>query len=80
MFTGKLNIPVRQPMPPGKRMFHAKVTEKISAGYTIETVIDGKPLHGILFSNKPNIQSPVANTSSNRYVLFTIFLHPESPF
>ncbi|KAG2398905.1 uncharacterized protein HKW66_Vig0086140 [Vigna angularis] len=62
----KLNIPVRQSLPPGKRMFHAKVTEKISAGYTIETVIDGKPLHGILFSNKPNIQSPVANTSNRK--------------
>ncbi|XP_014493373.1 rho GTPase-activating protein gacHH [Vigna radiata var. radiata] len=62
----KLNIPVRQLLSPGKRMFHAKVTEKISAGYTIETVIDGKPLHGILFSNKPNIQSPVANTSNRK--------------
>jgi len=71
MFTGKLNIPVMQPLPPGQKMFHAKVTEKSSTGYTIETVIDGKPLRGILFSNKPNIPSPVANTS-NRYVfLFT---------
>jgi len=80
MFTGKLNTPVRQPMHLGQRVFHAKVTEKNSTGYTIETVIDGKHLRGILFSNKPNILSSVANTS-NRYVfLFTNFHYNESPF
>lgn len=36
-----------------KKMFHARVTELLADGYTIETVIDGKPLRGVLFSNKP---------------------------
>ncbi|CAJ1975402.1 unnamed protein product [Sphenostylis stenocarpa] len=62
----KVDIPGRKPVPLGKRTFVAKVTEKSSTGYTIETVIDGKPLHGILFSNKPNILSPVSNTSSRK--------------
>ncbi|KAF5792633.1 putative galactose oxidase/kelch, beta-propeller, kelch-type beta propeller [Helianthus annuus] len=35
----------------GKRTFHAKVTKSITNCYTIETVIDGKPLRGVLFSN-----------------------------
>ncbi|OWM65219.1 hypothetical protein CDL15_Pgr008808 [Punica granatum] len=37
-----------------KKMFHAKVTELLSEGYSIETVIDGKPLRGVVFSNKPS--------------------------
>ncbi|CAI0453753.1 unnamed protein product [Linum tenue] len=36
----------------GKKTFQAKVTETFPHGYTIETIIDGKPLRGILFSNK----------------------------
>ncbi|XP_075479254.1 uncharacterized protein LOC142520139 [Primulina tabacum] len=40
--------------PLGKRTFQAKVTKSILDGYTIETIIDGKPLRGVLFSNKPN--------------------------
>lgn len=49
------NIPANQSLPPhGKKTFEAKVTENISEGYTIETVIDGKPLRGILFLNKQN--------------------------
>ena len=47
MITGRLYIPVNQPLPPGKKMFQANVKGKNSAGYTIETVIDGKPLHGV---------------------------------
>ncbi|XP_022921955.1 acyl-CoA-binding domain-containing protein 6-like [Cucurbita moschata] len=39
--------------PHGKRSFQAKVTESIPNGYTIETVIDGKPMRGILLSNRP---------------------------
>ncbi|XP_061364937.1 tip elongation aberrant protein 1-like [Gastrolobium bilobum] len=60
------NIPVNQSLPPGKKMFEAKVTENISEGYTIETVIDGKPLRGILFLNKPNSLHPAAHTSSRK--------------
>ncbi|KAL6549326.1 hypothetical protein OROHE_008443 [Orobanche hederae] len=40
--------------PMGKRSFQAKVTRSFSNGYTIETVIDGRPLRGVLFSNKPS--------------------------
>ncbi|GFP95704.1 kelch domain-containing protein 3 [Phtheirospermum japonicum] len=38
----------------GKRTFQAKVTKSFSNGYTIDTVIDGRPLRGVLFSNKPS--------------------------
>ncbi|KAM6569472.1 hypothetical protein CsatB_017457 [Cannabis sativa] len=41
-------------MQQSKKTFQAKVTERISDGYTIETIIDGKPLRGILFSNRPD--------------------------
>jgi len=51
-------------------MFEAKVTENISEGYTIETVIDGKPLRGILFLNKPNSLYSAAHTPS-RYVFLS---------
>ncbi|XP_029129318.1 kelch domain-containing protein 3 isoform X2 [Cajanus cajan] len=60
------NIPVNQSLPSGKKMFEAKVTENISEGYTIETVIDGKPLRGILFVNKPNSLYSAAHTSSRK--------------
>uniref|UniRef100_A0A2C9UK58 Uncharacterized protein n=1 Tax=Manihot esculenta TaxID=3983 RepID=A0A2C9UK58_MANES len=39
----------------GKKTFEAKVTESFAHGYTIETIIDGRPLRGILFANKPII-------------------------
>ncbi|KAH1201500.1 Rab9 effector protein with kelch motifs [Glycine max] len=62
----RLNIPVNQSLPPGKKMFEAKVTENISEGYTIETVIDGKPLRGILFLNKPISLYTDAHTCSRK--------------
>ncbi|XP_068464561.1 acyl-CoA-binding domain-containing protein 5 isoform X2 [Phaseolus vulgaris] len=65
----RLNIPVNQSLPPGKKMFEAKVTENISEGYTIETVIDGKPLRGILFLNKPNTLYSAAQTTSRKRTL-----------
>ncbi|XP_059640606.1 nitrile-specifier protein 5 isoform X2 [Cornus florida] len=40
--------------PPGKRTFQAKVIKSFPDVYSIETVIDGKPLRGVLFSNKPS--------------------------
>ncbi|RDX82475.1 tea1, partial [Mucuna pruriens] len=61
-----LNIPVNQSLPPGKKMFQARVKERLSTGFTIETVIDGKPLHGILFSTNPNTLNPVTNPSSRK--------------
>uniref|UniRef100_A0A1J3DCW7 Kelch domain-containing protein 3 n=1 Tax=Noccaea caerulescens TaxID=107243 RepID=A0A1J3DCW7_NOCCA len=36
----------------GKMMFQARVTESFPVGYSIETVIDGKVLRGVLFSTK----------------------------
>ncbi|BAT76508.1 hypothetical protein VIGAN_01452500 [Vigna angularis var. angularis] len=68
----RLNIPVNQSLPPGKKMFEAKVTENISEGYTIETVIDGKPLRGILFLNKPNSLYSSAHTPSRKRTLSEI--------
>jgi hypothetical protein len=36
----------------GKMMFQARITESYPVGYTMETMIDGKVLRGVLFSNK----------------------------
>lgn len=36
----------------GKMMFQARVTESFPVGYSIETMIDGKVLRGVLFSAK----------------------------
>ncbi|XP_024008446.1 rab9 effector protein with kelch motifs isoform X2 [Eutrema salsugineum] len=36
----------------GKMMFQARVTESFPVGYSIETMIDGKVLRGVLFSTK----------------------------
>ncbi|XP_048135836.1 uncharacterized protein LOC115742287 isoform X2 [Rhodamnia argentea] len=49
----------------GKKIFQARVTENLGDRYTIETVIDGKPLRGILFSNKPTTL-PIPFSSSSR--------------
>ncbi|KAJ4883747.1 Galactose oxidase/kelch repeat superfamily protein [Raphanus sativus] len=35
-----------------KTVFHARVTENVPLGYSIETIIDGKMLRGFLFSNR----------------------------
>uniref|UniRef100_A0A2N9HE66 Uncharacterized protein n=1 Tax=Fagus sylvatica TaxID=28930 RepID=A0A2N9HE66_FAGSY len=52
---GRQHFPSNQTPPlQGKKTFQAKVTENIAVGYAIETVIDGKPLRGVLFSTKPN--------------------------
>lgn len=45
----------------GKRTFQAKVTKNIPNCYTIETVIDGKPLRGVLFSNNVSNKKPGAD-------------------
>ncbi|GFZ16991.1 Galactose oxidase/kelch repeat superfamily protein [Actinidia rufa] len=50
---GKANVYLREyHLFPGKKTFQAKVTKCYPVGYTIETVIDGKLLRGVLFSNK----------------------------
>ncbi|KAK8537633.1 hypothetical protein V6N13_096556 [Hibiscus sabdariffa] len=48
------NSPSNHVLDQGKKTFHAELTESFPHGYTIETVIDGKPLRGILFSTKPS--------------------------
>ncbi|XP_048135838.1 serine/threonine-protein phosphatase BSU1-like isoform X4 [Rhodamnia argentea] len=51
----------------GKKIFQARVTENLGDRYTIETVIDGKPLRGILFSNKPTtLPIPFSSSSSRK--------------
>lgn len=49
----------------GKRAFQAKVTKNFANGYTIETVIDGKPLRGILFSTSSSTTNPVPDRKKN---------------
>ncbi|TYI35686.1 hypothetical protein ES332_A03G092400v1 [Gossypium tomentosum] len=48
------NFPLNQVLHQGKKTIRAKVTESFPHGYTIETIIDGKPLRGILFLNTPS--------------------------
>ncbi|KAJ7978755.1 Kelch domain-containing protein 3 [Quillaja saponaria] len=65
--AGRQNMQLNQHLPPsGKKAFQAKVTESITHGYTIETVIDGKPFKGVLFSNKPNSYHPDIVGSSRK--------------
>ncbi|CAA0826610.1 Galactose oxidase/kelch repeat superfamily protein [Striga hermonthica] len=53
--TGRQNFYLNEYQTPmGKRTFQAKVTKSFTGGYTIETIIDGRPLRGVLFSNKPS--------------------------
>lgn len=54
------------PLNEGKKTFQAKVTESFPLGYTIETTIDGKPLRGILFANKPTSASTTNHNSSRK--------------
>ncbi|XVF49936.1 hypothetical protein PTKIN_Ptkin04bG0056400 [Pterospermum kingtungense] len=61
------NFPLNQVLLQGKKTFQAKVTESFPHGYTIETVIEGKPLRGILFANKPSfVHVPSHNSSRKR--------------
>ncbi|KAL6177987.1 hypothetical protein ACLB2K_049507 [Fragaria x ananassa] len=62
---GEQVIPLNQSTL-AKRSFQAKVTERLFDGYTIETVIDGKPLRGVLFPNKSELRIPVAPNSSRK--------------
>ncbi|KAI7753914.1 hypothetical protein M8C21_011990 [Ambrosia artemisiifolia] len=53
----------------GKRTFQAKVTKSITNCYTIETVIDGKPLRGVLFSNNLGSKKPAADDLRRKRVV-----------
>ncbi|XP_056175446.1 tip elongation aberrant protein 1-like [Syzygium oleosum] len=50
----------------GKTIFQARVMENFGDQYTIETVVDGKPLHGIIFSSKPSTLPIPSSSSSSR--------------
>lgn len=59
----------------GKRIFQAKVIERFQDGYTIETSIDGKPLRGIIFSNKPSgFSSLYDNSNRCKYLLHLLLV------
>ncbi|XP_055825667.1 tip elongation aberrant protein 1-like [Solanum dulcamara] len=49
--------------PLGTKTFQAKVTKSFPNGYTVETVIDGKRLRGLLFSTKPRPEQTPCNDS-----------------
>ncbi|EFH63787.1 hypothetical protein ARALYDRAFT_316360 [Arabidopsis lyrata subsp. lyrata] len=51
-----------------KPMFQARVTENVPLGYTIETIIDGKVLRGVLFSNRHSSVQTADSSFSNRQV------------
>ncbi|XP_024027283.1 uncharacterized protein LOC21402019 isoform X2 [Morus notabilis] len=57
---------IQSPPLQGKKTFQARVTERISDGYTIETYIDGKPLRGILFSGRQDYNHTAIPTSSRK--------------
>ncbi|XP_033131478.1 nitrile-specifier protein 1 isoform X1 [Brassica rapa] len=51
----------------GKTVFHARVTENVPLGYSIETIIDGRVLRGFLFSNRhSSAQTAGPSVSSGR--------------
>ncbi|KAF8104265.1 hypothetical protein N665_0176s0072 [Sinapis alba] len=50
----------------GKMMFHARVTETFPVGYSIETMIDGKVLRGVLFSTKQSFVLPTDQSLSRK--------------
>ncbi|XP_076936454.1 uncharacterized protein LOC143603567 [Bidens hawaiensis] len=53
----------------GKRTFQAKVTKGMTNCYTIETIIDGKPLRGVLFSNNLGSKKPAADDLRRKRVV-----------
>ncbi|EPS71470.1 hypothetical protein M569_03290, partial [Genlisea aurea] len=54
LHTGRQNFYLNEyHTPMGKKTFQAKVTQSFADGYSIETVIDGKPLRGLIFSSRP---------------------------
>ncbi|CAH2036969.1 unnamed protein product [Thlaspi arvense] len=61
----------------GKMMFQARLTESFPVGYSIETMIDGKVLRGVLFSTKHNSVLATDQSFSRRVVqLVSSFQRP----
>eukprot|EP00262_Sarcandra_glabra_P004363 TRINITY_DN1531_c0_g4_i1.p1 TRINITY_DN1531_c0_g4~~TRINITY_DN1531_c0_g4_i1.p1 ORF type:complete len:604 (-),score=107.45 TRINITY_DN1531_c0_g4_i1:366-2177(-) len=52
--AGKQKLTSYEYNPAEKKTFDAKITSAVHYGYTVETVIDGKTLHGILFPCQPS--------------------------
>lgn len=64
LLIGKQNVHLNEcQIPSGKKTFEARVTKSFADGYTIETLIDGKPLRGVLFSNKPILSREILDDS-----------------
>ena len=57
----------------GKMMFHARVTETFPVGYSIETMIDGKVLRGVLFSTKQSSVLPTDQSFSRRVLILVSY-------
>ncbi|XP_047315944.1 kelch domain-containing protein 3-like isoform X2 [Impatiens glandulifera] len=51
---------------PGRTIFQARVTKNLQVGYTIETIINGKLLCGVLFSNNPSTNADKYNLKRKR--------------
>lgn len=73
--AGRENLPLRiGSINQGKPVFQARVTENVPLGYSIETIIDGKVLRGVLLSNTHQSSVQTADSSSsNRQVLVIVF-------
>ncbi|ESQ27747.1 hypothetical protein EUTSA_v100194641mg, partial [Eutrema salsugineum] len=66
---GRANLPLRiGQIDQGKTVFQARVTENTPVGYTIETIIDGKVLRGVLFSNRHSSVQTADQSFSSRQV------------
>ncbi|XAR63822.1 hypothetical protein NMG60_11023920 [Bertholletia excelsa] len=77
MEPSKPNINFREYHPfPGKRTFQAKVTKCFPVGYTIETMIDGKLLHGVLFSDKLSFNQTDDNSKRRKGAVETNAVKP----
>jgi hypothetical protein len=64
LVTGQQSIRLNEYQAPfGKKTFEATVTKSFADGYTIETFIDGKPLRGVLFPNKPLVSEKTIDDS-----------------
>jgi len=73
VIVGRENVPLNIGyIDQRKPMFQARVTENAPLGYTIETIIDGKVLRGVLFSNRHSSVRIADSSISSRQVLVII--------
>ncbi|XP_023643710.1 tip elongation aberrant protein 1 isoform X2 [Capsella rubella] len=56
---GRENVPLKTGSNDQRKpMFQGRLTQSNPHGYTIETIIDGKVFHGVLFSNSVQMEDP----------------------